>query len=171
MKTKKLFFSSAYNVKHSLITPENAAEMLKDDIRARLVGNVNHFLHPSRTPVVFNSGLEYIGGFYYEEDIPGCTVCQTVVRRELQQIREADVIMVSLLKYSAIASVTELVYASQFADKKIYVFCDPSVTQFEVPYEYWFPVLTAMSSSLNTEVIFVKSEDDIVEFIKNMKTA
>ena len=36
-----LFYSSTYKVRHELINEDNVLEMLKDDIRSKIVGNVN----------------------------------------------------------------------------------------------------------------------------------
>ncbi|MBQ3293191.1 hypothetical protein IJG93_02740, partial [Candidatus Saccharibacteria bacterium] len=111
---KKLFYSSAYNIWHSEITEQNVTEKLKDDIRAKMLGDVEKFVYGERTPLSINPELFYIGGFYYEKEEPGLSTCENIVKAELDEIEEADVVMASLLKYSSIATITEIIYAAQF---------------------------------------------------------
>lgn len=167
---KKIFFSAVYSVKHSEITPENAAEKLADDIRARMLGDVNNFLYAyiGKKILAINPDLEYVGGFYYEEDDAFAT-CQSIVNDELSEVEKADIVMVSLLKYSAIATLTELLYAARFPEKEIIIFCDPTITKFKVEYEYWYPILAACRTTKNLRVVYVKNDDEILEFIKNYK--
>ena len=167
----KIFFSSPYNIKHKDITEANALTMLKSDIRSKILGNVKDFVYASSGKVIKgNKNVMYLGGFYYEEDkYKGkYNPCEVVVRQELDQIDKSDLVLVSLLKYSAIASITELLYAS-FKNKKIVVFCDKNITQFETPYEYWFPLLTCMINNPHIKIIYVKNEDEIVSYINNLK--
>ena len=119
---KKLFYSSAYNIKHSEITKDNAEEKLKDDIRAKMLGDVRKFVYGERSPLAINPDFLYIGGFYYEKEDSNLTPCESTVKAELEEIEEADIIMISLLKYSSIATVTELIYAARrnsYLDKEI----------------------------------------------------
>ena len=81
---------------------------------------------------------------------------------------DADIVLVSLLKYSAIASITELLYAS-FKNKKIIVFCDKNITRFETEYEYWFPLITSMIQNNNVQIVYVKNEEEIINYINNLK--
>lgn len=168
----KMFFSSAYNVQHKNINPDNAEEMLKDDIRSKVIGNVTDFVYGcDGVSIKGNDQVLYLGGFYYEQDKYNdgkYGECENVVRCELEQIDNADIVFVSLLKYSAIASITELLYASS-KNKKIVVFCDKNITQFKVEYEYWFPLITSMILDKKIEVIYVKNENEIVNYINNLK--
>lgn len=168
----KMFYSSPYNIQHKYINPGNAEELLRDDIRSKIIGNVKQFVYASDgVKIKGNENVLYLGGFYYEENkFPNSkySECENTVKRELEQIDNADIVFVSLLKYSAIASVAELLYAS-FKNKKIVVFCDENITQFKTEYEYWFPLITSMSVNQNVEIIFVKTEDEIVEYINNLK--
>ena len=110
-------------------------------------------------------------GFYYEKDkFQNCKYgeCENTVKCELEQIDNSDIVFVSLLKYSAIASITELMYAS-FKNKKVIVFCDENITQFKTEYEYWFPLIAAMNVNENIEIKYVKTEDEILKYINNLK--
>ena len=71
------------------------------------------------------------------------------------------------MNYSAIASVTEIIYAAS-RNKKIVIFCDPNVTSYEVEGEYWFPILAAKQLSGNVEVRFIENADKIVEYVNNL---
>lgn len=164
---KKLFYSSAYNVQHSEVNEENALNKLEDDIRSQMLGDVRKFVYSERSPLAINPELFYIGGFYYEKEDPNLSSCENVVKMELDEIEEADIIMASLLKYSSIATVTEIVYAAQFPEKEIIIFCDPKITQFEIPYEYWFPILAAKHANNKVQIIYVEKEDEILDYIKD----
>lgn len=164
---KKLFYSSAYNIRHSEITKQNATEKLKDDIRSKMLGDVKKFVYAERARLAINPGLFYVGGFYYEKENPGMSACENVVRAELDEIEEADIVMASLLKYSSIATITEIIYATQFPEKEIVIFCSPKITQFdEVTSEYWFPILTAQRTNKNVQIVPVEDDDEILNFIE-----
>lgn len=167
----KIFYSSPYNIQHKDITPENVETMLEDDIRSKIIGDVKEFVYGSDGVVIKgNSNVLYLGGFYYEENKfldSKYGECENTVRCELEQIDRSDIVFVSLLKYSAIASITELLYAS-FKNKKIVVFCDKNITQFKTEYEYWFPLITAMTIN-DIKIVYVESEDEIVDYINNLK--
>ena len=163
---KKLFYSSAYNVRHSEITEENVLDKLNDDIRSRMLGDVKKFVYATRSPLAINPNLFYVGGFYYEKEDPTLSPCENVVKAELDEIEEADVIMASLLKYSSIATVTEIIYAAKSPEKEIIIFCDPEITKLEIPYEYWFSILTAQRMNNKIQIVYVKNEQEILDFIK-----
>lgn len=168
----KIFFSSPYNVQHKDINPDNVLEMLGDDIRTKIIGDVKKFVYGSDgVKIKGNNNVLYLGGFYYEKEIfldSKYGECENTVRCELEQIDRSDIVLVSLLKYSAIASITELLYAS-FKNKKIVVFCDRDITQFKTEYEYWFPLITSMLVDNNIKIIYVKNENEIVNYINNLK--
>ena len=164
----KIFYSGTYKVRHELITEENICEMLKDDVRSKIVGNVKDIVYASDGVAIENNkNVMYIGGFYYEKDNPNKSICENVVYEELKQIDNCDLVIANLMNYSAIASVTEIIYAAS-KKKKIVIFCDPKVTSYEVAGEYWFPILAAKQMSKNVKVRFVQHEDEIVEFINNL---
>lgn len=168
----KIFFSSPYNIQHKDINANNVEEKLKDDIRSKIIGNHKGFIYGSNgVKIRGNDNLLYIGGFYYEQEKYNNLEygeCENTVRCELRQIDEADIVFVSLLKYSAIASVTELLYAS-FKNKKVVVFCDKNITKFKTEYEYWFPLITSMIQNKNIDIVYVKNEDEIINYINNLK--
>ncbi len=165
----KMFYSGTYNARHELINKDNVCEMLKDDVRSKIVGDVARTVYASDGVVVKdNPKVLYIGGFYYEKEHKGRSDCENVVIEELSQIDRCDLIVVNLRKYSAIASVTEMIYGAM-RGKKIIIFCDPKITSYKISGEYWFPILTAKMLNKNIEVRFVESDEEIVDFIKNMK--
>ena len=165
----KLFYSGTYKVRHELINEDNVCEMLKDDIRTKIVGDVKSTIYASDGVVIKNNkNVMYIGGFYYEKQDESKTVCENVVSEELKQIDRCDLVIANLTKYSAIASVTEIIYAAS-KNKKIVIFCDPKVTSYEVEGEYWFPILTAKQLDKNIEIKFINDEDEIIEYINNLE--
>lgn len=165
----KLFYSGTYKVRHELINKDNICIMLKDDLRSKIVGNVEDTIYYSDGVVIKNNpNVMYVGGFYYENQDKYDTVCENVVYEELKQIDKCDLIVVNLTKYSAISSVAELMYAAN-KNKKIVIFCDPKVTSYKVEGEYWFSILAAKQIANNVEVKFIENEDEIVDYINNLK--
>ncbi len=164
----KLFYSGTYNKRHELINEKNVLEMLKDDMRSKIVGSVKDTVYASSgVPIKNNKNVLYVGGFYYEKPNEGKSVCENVVYEELKQIDKCDVVVANLTKYSAIASVAELIYAA-VKKKKIVIFCDPKITSYEVSGEYWFPILTIKQLNENVEVRFIENEEEILDYIKNI---
>ncbi len=164
----KLFYSGTYKVRHEMINRDNVLEMLKDDMRSKIVGNVYDTVYASDGIIIKNNkNVMYIGGFYYEKQNEGKSVCENVVFEELKQIDRCDLIVVNLMNYSAIASVTEMIYAA-YKNKQIEIFCNPNITSYDVCGEYWFPILTAKKLDNNVNVHFVNNEDEIIDFINNL---
>ncbi len=165
----KLFYSGTYKVRHELINKENVLEMLKDDIRSKIVGNVKDTVYASNGVVINkNKNVMYIGGFYYEKQDENKSVCENVVSEELKQIDKCDLVVANLTKYSAIASITEIIYAA-FKRKKIVIFCNPKITSYEIEGEYWFPILACKQLNKNIEVKFVNNEKEIINYINELK--
>ena len=165
----KLFYSGTYKVRHEFINEDNVLEMLKDDVRSKIVGDVPSTVYASDGVVIKNNkNVMYVGGFYYEKPHKNKSVCENVVSEELNQIDRSDLVIVNLTKYSAIASVTELIYAA-FKQKKIVIFCDPKVTSYKIQGEYWFPILTCKELNKNIEVKFIEDEEEIIDYINNLK--
>ena len=165
----KLFYSGTYNVRHELINEFNALELLKDDIRTKIVGNVKDFVYASDGVILENNkNVMYVGGFYYEKNKNNKSICESVVEEELKEIDECDILVANLTKYSAIATITEIVYAS-FNNKKIIIFCDPNITSYDVEGEYWFPILTCKKINKNVEVKFINNEQEIIDYINNLE--
>ena len=165
----KLFYSGTYKVRHEMINEDNVLELLKDDIRSKIVGNVKDTVYASDGVVIKNNkNILYIGGFYYEAQDKSKSICENVVNEELKQIDRCDIVVANLTKYSAIASVTEIIYAA-FKQKKIVIFCDPTVTSYEVEGEYWLPILTCKQLNKNVEIKFVNSEEEIINYINKLK--
>ena len=165
----KLFYSGTYKVRHEMINENNVCEMLRDDVRTKIVGNVYDTVYASDGVVLeSNPNVMYVGGFYYEKDNPGKNVCENVVYEELKQIDKCDLVVANLTKYSAIASVTEIIYAA-CQGKRIVIFCDPNITSYQVQGEYWFPILTCKELDDNIEVRFITNEDEIINYINSLK--
>ena len=165
----KMFYSGTYKVRHENINEDNVLEMLKDDIRSKIVGNVKDTVYASDGVTLKNNkNVMYIGGFYYEKQNKNKSVCENVVTEELKQIDRCDLVVANLTKYSAIASITEIVYAA-FKQKKIVIFCDPNVTSYEIEGEYWFPILTSKQLNKNIEVKFVNNEEEIINYVNKLK--
>lgn len=165
----KLFYSGTYKVRHELINKDNVCEMLKDDVRSKIVGDVEKTIYASDGVIIKNNkNVMYVGGFYYEKQNSEKSVCESVVTEELKQIDNCDLVVANLMNYSAIASVTEIIYAA-FKGKRIVIFCDPDITSYEVEGEYWFPIITAKALDSNVQVKFAKSEKDIIDYVNSLK--
>lgn len=165
----KIFYSGTYKVRHEMINENNVFDMLKDDLRSKIVGNIRDTVYASDGVVIkTNQNVMYVGGFYYENQTLGQSVCESVVGEELKQIDKCDIVIANLMKYSAIATVTEIIYAA-FRQKKIVIFCDPKITSYEVEGEYWFPILTCKQLNKNIEIKFVEDENEIVNYINELK--
>lgn len=165
----KIFYSGTYKVRHEMINEDNALEMLKDDMRSKIVGNVKDTVYASNgVPIKNNKNVMYVGGFYYEKQNKNKSVCENVVSEELKQIDRCDIVIANLTKYSAIATITEILYAS-FKKKKIVIFCDSKVTSYEIKGEYWFPILTSKQLNKNIEVKFVNNEEEIINYVNKLK--
>lgn len=165
----KMFYSGTYKVRHELINENNVFDMLKDDIRSKIVGNVKDTVYASDGVVIKNNKeVMYIGGFYYERQDKNKSVCENVVSEELRQIEKSDIVIANLTKYSAIASITEIIYAA-FLQKRIVIFCDPKITSYQVEGEYWFPILTCKQLNKNIEIKFINSENEIINYVNQLK--
>ena len=165
----KLFYSGTYKVRHEKINENNVLEMLKDDIRSKIVGNVKDTIYASEGIIIKNNkNVMYIGGFYYEKQELNKSVCENVVNEELKQIDKCDIVVANLTKYSAIASITEIIYAA-FKQKKIVIFCDSKITSYKVDGEYWFPILTCKKLNKNVEIKFIDNEEEIVDYINELR--
>lgn len=164
----KMFYSGTYKVRHETINEDNVLEMLKDDIRSKIVGNVKDTVYASDGVVLKNNkNVMYIGGFYYEKQNKDKSVCENVVHEELKQIDRCDLVIANLTKYSAIASITEIIYAA-FKQKKIVIFCDPKITSYEVEGEYWFPILACKELNNNMEIKYIEKEEEILDYINKL---
>ena len=64
---KKIFYSGTYRVQHRLITEENVKDMLKDDLRSKLVDKIDDVIYASEGVITKNPNVTYVGGFYYEK--------------------------------------------------------------------------------------------------------
>ena len=164
----KLFYSGTYKVRHEMINEKNVLEMLKDDMRSKIVGNVkyNKMGFPSNWMEIIDIYKEE-KKVYYEKQDKSKTICENIVSEELKQIDNSDLVVVNLTKYSAIASITEIIYAA-FKQKKIVIFCDPKITSYEVEGEYWFPILTCKQLNKNIEIKFINSEEEIINYINEL---
>lgn len=168
----KMFVGSTYDVRHETINEENATKVLEDDIRSNLLGSSSNFVYAKEMTLPNNNHIRYIGGFYYEK-IPSNFIsknsCDYIVEAELRQIDGADIVIIILMNYSAIATITELLYAS-YKKKKTIIFCNPKITKFEVEGEYWFPILTAQRENKeNIKIIFTEDRKEIIDYINNIK--
>lgn len=164
----KLFYSGTYCTRHELINKDNISELLKNDIRSKIVGDVYKTIYPSSGVVIKNNkNVEYIGGFYYEEKHEGKSTCESVVLEELKQIAKCDIVVANLTKYSAIATITEILYAAMH-NKKTVIFCDPNITKHKIEGEYWFPILTAKELNKNIEIRYIENEEEIIDYINKL---
>ena len=162
-----IFLSARYGVMHKDITETNAPMLLANDIRARLLGDVQKFLYAPKDHgvVEIKPGLVYTGGFYYEE---GDGSQESVVKNELIEIDNADVLIVDFTKPNAIATISELFYAME-KGKVIKIFINPDLTNEKISSEYWFVLKTLkyMLNYKNVEILKARSDDDIIQYIIN----
>ena len=163
----KVFYSGTYSVQHQFITEENVKDMLKDDIRSKLVDKIDDVIYASDGVVTKNPNVTYIGGFYYEKG-EAETVTEKVVNAELEQIDRADLIVVNLIGHSAIGSVAEIMYAAT-KGKRMEIFMKDEGNNFEVVGEYWFPLLTIKKMNANFNIHKINDEQEIIDYILNIK--
>ena len=164
-----LFYSGTYCVKHKLINECNVCTMLKNDIRSKIVGNVKDTVYASDGVVIKeNKNVMYVGGFYYENQDKQISVCENVVLEELKQIDKCDLVVANLMHYSAIATVTEIMYAA-FKNKKIVVFCNPKITNSSIESEYWFPIYSIKKICNNVEIKYISNEEEIIDYVNSLK--
>ena len=75
-----MFYSGTYKVRHELINKDNVLELLKDDIRSKIVGNVKDTVYSSDGVIIKNNkNVMYVGGFYYEKQEIGKSICENVI--------------------------------------------------------------------------------------------
>jgi hypothetical protein len=167
----KLFIGSTYNVKHSEINEENVLQKLNDDIRSKLIGTKEFVYGGERIFLKDYPNIEYVGGFYYEEtptDFVSKNSVDYIVEAELRAIEKADIVVIVLNKYSAIATISEMLFAASYK-KQTYIICNPNITWFEVQGEYWFPITTAQRENPDkTEVLSVENQEQLMETLKNI---
>lgn len=164
---KKVFYSGTYSVQHQFITEENVKEMLKDDLRSKLVDKIDDVIYASDGVVTKNPNVMYIGGFYYEKG-KGETVTEKVVNAELDQIDRADFMIVNLIGHAAIGSLAEIMYAASIG-KPMIIFVKNNDNLFDVTGEYWFPLLTLKRMDVEFTLKKVDNEQEIVDYIMNLK--
>ena len=51
----KLFYSGTYKVRHELINENNICEILKDDVRSKIVGNVKDTIYAQDGVIIKNN--------------------------------------------------------------------------------------------------------------------
>lgn len=164
----KVFYSGTYCTQHQFINEDNVKEMLKDDIRSKLVDNIEDVIYANDGVVTKNPNVIYMGGFYYENGPEGMSVTEKVVKAELQQIDEADLLIVNLIGHAAIGSLAEIMYAAA-AEKPMVIFIKKDDKAFDVTGEYWFPLLTLRHMGASHVVKTVESEQEIIDYIMNIK--
>jgi len=141
--------------------------MLKDDIRTKLVDNIDDVIYANDGIVTKNPNVMYIGGFYYEKGT-GKTVTEKVVNAELEQIDRSDMLVVNLIGHAAIGSVAEIMYAAT-KGKRMEIFMKDEGNSFEVVGEYWFPLLTLKKMHANFNIHKITDEQEIIDYILNIK--
>ena len=72
------------------------------------------------------------------------------------------------MHYSAIATVTEIMYAA-FKNKKIVVFCNPKITNSSIESEYWFPIYSIKKICNNVEIKYISNEEEIVDYVNSLR--
>ena len=169
---RTLFLGARYKVQHKDITRENAVEMLKDDIRSKLMGCYPQaWIYPSNQ-FIPGTDIIYVGGFYYENG-DGTTL--SIVHEEMDEIDRADIVCLDFTKPHAISTIAELFYALK-KNKEIHVFIDPALTSDEITSEYWFIFNTVdrmysedgYSCPKNLIRHYVSSEEEIINIIKKL---
>lgn len=141
--------------------------MLKDDIRSKLVDNIDDVIYANDGIVTKNPNVMYIGGFYYEKG-DAKTITEKVVNAELKQIDRSDMLVVNLIGHAAIGSVAEIMYAAT-KGKRMEIFMKDEGNSFEVVGEYWFPLLTLKKMHANFNIHKITDEKEIIDYILNIK--
>lgn len=172
MTKTKSFVSCSYQIKHNLYNEKETKKLLENDIRTKLLGNVNLFLKKPKHKIYLksNKNIEYVGGFYYEieENENHLVNCKEIVNKEKAELEQSDLVICIINNTSPIGTITELLYAA-YLNKEIVIFADPNICQMNKNYRFWYSVL--MAKKFDDNITFINSceEKVILKYLENYK--
>lgn len=167
-----LFISATFDAKHKECSFEEASYRLRNDVRTKILGDVKYFLNKPKKDrhLSYNEEIVYKGGYYFYDDLKGDTFesCNQIVEMQLKEIDSSDLVIVILDRPSAIATISELLYAS-YKNKEIVIFADPNICKLDINSKYWYTI--EMCKTFNDNITFINytSVEEIMDYLKNYK--
>lgn len=172
MNKTKLFISASFDSKHKDFYEQEAAYLLRNDIRSKILGDVNSFLNKPKKneSLLINPEIVYVGGYYYYAGINTDTFegCEKLVDTQLKEIDTADLVLVVIDRCSAIATMSELLYAA-YKNKEIVIFADPKVCKLDINSKYWYAIEMAKTYDDNITFINYKDVNEIIDYLRKYK--
>lgn len=172
MNKTKLFISAAFDSKHGEFSEEETIYRLKDDVRNKILGDVKFFLRmPKKNKSLsYNPSIIYVGGYYYYNDYNCNTLesCKALIDIQLKELDQSDLVVVIIDRYSAISTMSELLYAA-YKNKEIVIFADPKICKLDINSKYWYAI--EMAKTLDDNITFTNYDDieDVKTFLKEYK--
>ena len=170
----KVYFACQFNKK----MVDEKRFTLKEDFRAKLIGNEDDFTNFNNHSFIKNSDgkllYQYLGPFYNEMASDGnltSSVCSEVVQTENDLIDKCDIFIAYFDSKLSPGSITELTYAS-FKKKKIIIFyqVEDSVS-YELKSSNWYPIVSGRLVAGTGDVVEipVSGTDDVLEYFEKGK--
>lgn len=172
MSKTKLFISAAFDSKHGEFSEEEAIYKLRNDVRSKILGDVKYFLRkPKKNRCLsYNTDITYVGGYYYYDDYNCNTFesCDALIDIQLGELDEADLVVVIIDRYSAISTMSELLYAA-YKNKEIVIFADPNICKLDINSKYWYAI--EMAKTLDDNITFINYDgiEDVKIYLKEYK--
>jgi|GEM_PF-4961023 len=170
---KKVFVCSSYSTTHNLYGDKQVISKLENDIRCKLLGNVNSFLSaPKSSEEIFfpcNNSLRYIGSFFHETLCDSKNECEDILDAKISRLEESDLVIVILDSPSDVSTFSELLYAT-FLNKEIIIFANPNYFRLDKNYKGWYTFV--LCHELNENITFINDTkiDTITRYLKNYKS-
>lgn len=172
MNKTKLFISAAFDSKHGAFSEEEATYRLRNDVRSKILGDVKCFLRKPKKnkSLSYNPDIIYVGGYYYYDDYNCNTLesCKALIDIQLKELDQSDLVVVIIDRYSAISTMSELLYAA-YKNKEIIIFADPKICKLDINSKYWYAI--EMAKTLDDNITFINYDDieDVKTFLKGYK--
>jgi len=172
MNKTKLFISAAFDLKHGEFSEEEAIYKLRNDVRSKILGDVKYFIRkPKKNRCLsYNTDITYVGGYYYYDDCNSNTLesCDALIDIHLNELDEADLVVVIIDRYSAISAMSELLYAA-YKNKEVVIFADPKICTLDINSKYWYAI--EMAKTLDDNITFINYEDieEVKTYLKEYK--
>lgn len=172
MNTIKLFISAAFDLKHGEYSEKEAMYKLENDVRRKILGDVKYFLRKPKENrcLSYNTDITYVGGYYYYDDYKCDTLesCKDLIDIQLKEIDEADLVVVIIDRYSAISTMSELLYAA-YRNKQIIIFADPKICMLDINSKYWYAIEIAKTLDDNITFTNYNEISEVKDYLKSYK--
>ena len=172
MSKTKLFISAAFDLKHKDFNEQKAVYALRNDVRSKILGDSKNFLNKPKKNrcLLINPEITYVGGFYYYDGVNTNTFegCKNIIDIQLKEMDSAGLVLVIIDRYSAISTMSELLYAA-YKNKEIVIFADPKVCKLDINSKYWYAI--EMSRTFDDNITFINYHDisEITDYLRKYK--